>query len=49
MTPDKYEYLWRHFNCNCATDDDFMSSRDDVEEENDQELVELHIERVQQD
>ena len=50
MTRDRYEYLWRHFHCNCATDDDFTSSTDDVEEENnDEELIELQVERVQRD
>ena len=48
MTRDKYEYIYCHFHCNCATDDDFISSTDD-DDEQDRELTELQVERVQRD
>ena len=50
MTRDRFAFLWRHFHCNCTTDDDFKSSDNETEDESEEDqLVDMHIERVQRE
>ena len=50
LNRERFEFIWRHFHCNHATDDDFVQENEKNEDENNEdELVTFSLERVQHD
>ena len=47
-TCEQFEFLWRNFHCNHATSDDFEEDNQN-ELDDDEELLDLKMERVQRD